>query len=392
MSRLSRLAVALLAAVFSLAALPALAAPSAWDVVEVTLHEERGGAVLLVTGTLHEGSKLPADVELAVPAGAETLWVGEILGGPVENDPSASFTTRTAEGMDVYSLRLTKALTGQVEVALPPVSHTADGAAPSISWTAPVAVGTLRLNALLPGNTRVTSPADDATMVPGPQGSAYYQRTVTDVKAGQAEKLEFTYTGGAPAAPPSFQPRSSGSIATPLFIVSAIISAGVLLLLLGRARRPAGPAEEHTGADEAEDAAPDHAMAAAAEPSEAEEAAPRPRRTGSRMVLALAAAVVGVAAVVAVANSGSPSATGDRITLQVAQVDTCTQTEIALSPPPGRDLADDAQRILNELRRIEGVGYGTVDVSTSRLEVAFCDSVTDEGRIRAALEGTGWVE
>ena len=55
----------------ALSASVALAAPSAWQNVDVTRHFEQDGSILLVSGDLPETAKLPAEAELAVPAGSQ---------------------------------------------------------------------------------------------------------------------------------------------------------------------------------------------------------------------------------------------------------------------------------------------------------------------------------
>ncbi len=61
-----------------------------------------GYTLIFVTGTLPEDVALPALVQLPVPPGAEVVWVGELLGGPVELDPAREY--RIAEGTGAGTL------------------------------------------------------------------------------------------------------------------------------------------------------------------------------------------------------------------------------------------------------------------------------------------------
>jgi len=81
----------------------ALAAPAPWQRVDVILHAEESGGVMLVSGELPPGTKLPAEAELSVPAGSTLLWTGEILGGATSEDPSLTCTTGVGEWGEVFS-------------------------------------------------------------------------------------------------------------------------------------------------------------------------------------------------------------------------------------------------------------------------------------------------
>jgi hypothetical protein len=84
----------LVLALGSLALTPALALakePAAWSKVDVAVHAEQNGTLMIVSGELPESTALPAKVKLAAPAGSTFQWAGEILGGDVSQDPDVKY-------------------------------------------------------------------------------------------------------------------------------------------------------------------------------------------------------------------------------------------------------------------------------------------------------------
>ncbi len=203
MSRIFRLA--LVAGTLALAlciAAPAFAAPESWESVDVTAKTEDSGSLLLVSGALPEDAKLPAEVSLAVPAGAQLIWAGEILGGPAENDPAVEPTKVTKGDSDIYSFTLTKARRGQLELAVPAVAAF-DGSAyaAALKWTSSEPVPTVRLSVQVPQGAPLVRAAENSKLEPAADGSSYYTRTFEGVEAGAPLALEFAY--GAPAVAPA---------------------------------------------------------------------------------------------------------------------------------------------------------------------------------------------
>ena len=87
----SLVAVAVLMAAFVLgSASIAFAAPAQWDSVDLVVHDENGKQLVILAGVIPTETALPAEVEIAVPAGLELQWAGEILGGDPGKDPSVA--------------------------------------------------------------------------------------------------------------------------------------------------------------------------------------------------------------------------------------------------------------------------------------------------------------
>lgn len=235
----------------------ALAAPAKWQSVDVTLHDEQPSPILLVSGTLPTSVKLPAQVELAVPSGGQFQWAGEILGGPVSQDPEVQYKISSKNGMDVYSFTLKQARTAQIEIVVPgAVQSNATGKAAAIKWIADQDVPLVNISTRVPQGSQVTGPAEGAQTIPGPTGFSYYQKTVKDVSAGDEVSLSFGYTppttsaGGAGVAT-----GGTGGVALPLLI--AIFAALLFFagLAISKKMRPAeGFDEDDDYEDEGDDA------------------------------------------------------------------------------------------------------------------------------------------
>lgn len=393
--------VALIAAALIAPASHAFAAPVPFERMEVTVISEQGGSMLLISGALPEGTPLPAQVEIPAPAGAELVWAGELLGGPLSEDPEAKPTVTTAGGNKVYTFTLTKGRTGVVEVTDNTVLSF-DGTAytSNLTYTAPTALKELTLNVRVPSNSSLLSAAEGATGTAGPDGFGLYSRTVKNVKAGQTEDLKFTYsvptsaTGVAPVA-------STGSNDTFVLVLVLAAVAGALSfaafsihkkMKAGALSTGPGTADED---DEVEVVSAGNAEFAVADDEDTDGnliEEPVAKSKTPLFVVGAVAAIIAMFALVALNSGGAAVQQGDKISIQVAQVDSCTSSRIPLVVPAGGDLAKDSQKILELLRTVPGVGTGTITLSESVIDVDYCDSSASEAQIRAALAPSGYVQ
>jgi hypothetical protein len=391
-SRNSRLVIAASAFLLSLClAVPALGAPARWDSVDVTARAADSGTLLLVSGALAEDAKLPADVEISVPAGAELLWAGEILGGAPDADPTVTTTKASSGGSDVYKFTLTTARRGQVEVAVPSVV-TFDGSAygASLAWTSATPVPTVNLSMQVPQNAPLVRPAEGASLEPAEDGSSYYTRTFTDVEAGQPLALEFAY--GAPAVPAATT-TSQGSTATWVPVLLAVgVLAGLALLVRGVSRKLSDKRELSGAADAGTAHASASSVAGDGDGSEAAEAEPPRRRARPATVVLAVVGVLVAAAAFAVSSASRPQLADGAITRSFGgEASACTSATIAVQPAAGVDLADKGSKVLDAFNGMQGIGAVTLHVDDARIDVQFCESTTSEQAIRAALSGTGLV-
>ena len=124
----SRLVFVLALTALSLAPTLALAKdPPVWSEVNVAVHSEESGGLMIVSGELPETTKLPAEVKLSAPpahrsvGGRNPRW--RRLGRP-----TVKYEVATEGDSDVYSFTLAQSRIGQIEVLAPSVAtQTATG-------------------------------------------------------------------------------------------------------------------------------------------------------------------------------------------------------------------------------------------------------------------------
>lgn len=356
MSNYTRIFFSLLVALLILGvASPAVAAAADWQSVDVILHADEQQPMLLVSGSLPAGTQLPAEVELAVPAGTQVLWIGEILGGPVSADPQVQYVKRTEGEMDIYAFTLTESLTAQIEAeALRP--GTADGVSFSstIRWTAWRDLAEVHIAQRLPQGTTIGQKADGATMEPGAPGYTYYAKTVSNPRAGDVIELAFTYTPGAAPAPTT-STAGSGASSGVLWVVGAVFAV-FLGLLIYRVR---GNAET--------------------------------RRLKPTTVICGVAGILVIGVAFAVNASTAPRAVGATITKSFGAANPCAAASIPVTANEGVDLATQGEQIIDAFTGMEGVGDVTLDVARSVVEITFCESSQSEASVRQTIASTGLV-
>lgn len=370
-----------------------LAVPAQWETVDVTIHPEGGGAVLLVSGQLPESVTLPAQAELAVPAGGELQWIGQILGGAASADPELQHTMRTVGDSDVYTFTLTKSRTAQIEV---PVSSAQvfDGTTYTsrVGWTADQNVPSVRLSIRVPAAAQVATGTAGAELLPGDTAYGFFSKTFRDVKAGQRLEVAVTYAT-ALTSTKSTQPAAASpenSLIPVLAILAAV--AGGLALFVGvrRKMRPLGASadEDRTSVVAAsDDGSDDDDIAVHDEPA-------KPGMSASAKRGVATVAVIGVLVVLAFVVAGQSSkakVTGGTVSQVFAPGEACTTAQIPVTLQNGTDSASAAETLFSALRPVTGLKTASFNSDTSTIQVGFCDSETTEATIRAALASTGMV-
>lgn len=406
-----------LAAAFALAAsiaTTAFAAPVAWQRVDVTVHSEQAGGVLLISGELPESASLPAEAELAVPTGSQIQWLGEVLGGEPSADPELKYAKTTSGGLDIYRFTMTKSRNAQIEVPTS-AGNMFDGSvySSSMTWTPSQAVPEVRMMVRIPQGSQLVTSAPGASLQPGDSGFSYYTKTLTNVKAG--DRLDLAVAYSVPAAPAALTRTStsdSGSAATIILVLGAVVVAAFIALGVRGKLTKRGLDETPDSADpEAEAEGPetvDSSGAETSEPSEvsgarvatpadsdgAEAFAAKPALSGSTKRNLVTASIIGVlliAAVVMGTQATRPKMTGDTISETFAAGEPCLTSTIALKVPEGADPGKTAETLFSSLRAMGVLNVATYNVKTASIDVGFCESKTTEGAVRQALAPTGMV-
>lgn len=376
--------------VVALSTASAFAAPSGWESVNVTLHAEEKGSVLLVAGTLPVKTALPATAELSVPAGSEIQWVGEILGGPPADDPALKYKMSTADGVDVYRFTMTKSRTAQAEIPTT-AGQLFDGTAytSSVAWSSAQDVPEVRLSLRVPDGAKAVVPVAGAVMQPGDSGYSFYTKTVKNVKAGDKLDLQMVYTVSAAGAAVDGQrtPKeaSSSSGATVLALFIAVIAFAVGAIVLTRRNKAS------SSAPDAVDARKPSKTSKPAD-ADADTAAPAPRSAGASKRNLITAIIIGVfvlGTVIVGVQGTKPKMAGGVVTEVFAQGESCATATIALKVPDGEDPAATAKTLFTVLRPLSNTA--TYNADSSSIAVGYCESKSSESALKAALAPTGLV-
>jgi len=390
----------------------AVAEPANWQRVEVTLHSEESGGVMLVSGNLPESAALPAEAELSVPAGSELQWVGEILGGDPSADPKLTYAKSTVGVSDVYRFTLTKSRTAQIEivtsgaVAFDGTNYTSD-----LKWSATQAVPEVRLSVRVPQGAQIVQAAPEALLQPGEPGYSYYTKTVKDVKPGDQVDMAFAYQVAAATASGGSS-TSTGSTAQIVVILLAIAAAVLVVVSVRRKMALAsgegsGPAEapakgarpkantpstkgkEHRPNTQASPSSP----AATVQVEGTSEQSVRLSGASRRKLVT--AAIVGpiiVLALVVGNQTTKPVIEGESISQTFSQGQPCSTATIALAVSGDADPAKTAETLFAALKSVGGINTAKYNFKTSTLEAGFCESKATEAGIRQALAPTGLVD
>lgn len=399
MRRLSRFALcATMFVVATALASTALAAPVAWQTVDVSLRPNASDGVMLVSGTLPRDVSLPAEAELAVPAGSSLQWIGEILGGPASADPELKYAKSTVNGLDIYRFTLTKARIAQIEV--PAAATPFDGTTytSALTWLAPQAVPEVNMNVRIPQGAKIAQVVPGAAVLPGESASfSYYSKTFKNVKANDKLDLSFGYTVPAAAAASTAQGSSASSTNTFAIVLILAVFAGGFGLLIYNVRRKMG------ANDDAEETAvgPQRVASAQSPSSQSRKTSPTPatvepeptpaKRIKPAYVILAIVGVLVVSVVIAGNNGTTAKAVGGKITKSYGAASPCASASIPVMANQGVDLASQGDKLVDAFADMEGVGDVTLDIARSTLDVAFCESLQTEDSMRQAVARTGLV-
>jgi len=376
----------------------ALAKSATWQRVDVALHAEQTGSVMLVSGELPASTRLPAAAELAVPAGSDIQWIGEILGGDSSADPTLKYTKTTGKGTDVYRFTLTKARTAQIEI-LSPTAVPFDGTtyAPSVAWISSQDVPEVRLTVRIPLGAQVTKAASGAAVEAGPAGFSYYSKSSTNVKAGDALALDFAYAAPLAAASAAKAGSASSDPTTGLLVaIGALLIGAVGLLVYNvnkqRTRATAVAAGSSAGSGKA--AAKKGGSLVRPMPAAARPVGDEPRKRRNLVPALTIFAVVGaIVAGTLVAGAGGTSAkvVGGKLTKSFGTAAPCASASVAVVANEGVDLAKQGEKLLEAFTGQEGVTDVTLDIERSTIDVGYCESKQSPDSISQLLTNTGLV-
>jgi hypothetical protein len=231
---------------------PAFAIEDLVTDVELWVDEEQGYGLLIVAGTLPEGTEMPAILELPLPQGARVSWVGELaLGGELGNDVERSHGVTQGVGGDILQIPLQESLEGQYEAIYIPTEIDGDRRATQLSWIQTSETATLSVAVRMPANIAEVSIEPAPVGPPGVNqfGQTYYVLEPLNPEPGDRLTVNVLYTQQSPLV--DLDVRNEGSADYTLLILLVVLVAvgGVLVYVVWSQRRSR---DEPAGADEGE--------------------------------------------------------------------------------------------------------------------------------------------
>ncbi len=409
----------MLAVILSLAVpLSAMATPL--TNLDVTLLLQPQGSLqplLLISGRLPEGTTLPAEIALPVPAGAEdgVMWTGEIFGGPVEDDPVSTPRFEVRDGVNVAVFTLTQSLIGQIEIEYPDGTAVVadDLRTGGFELSAFGAIGATRLAVAVPTGFQAASLPDGVLTSEIPDGTVYYYVELPEVAPGDPLAFQIEYRGAPlpPGGVPATQPQS-GEVPPLLIVLIGAVLAGALLIVLASRSK-------HVESDEADESLAEvdfgpipegvevtRAVKGVAPPAENDVEVPGSDTTPSTAltsflspkVLLIAIAVLVLALVVALNVAGgdgsqvgvtdtSGTVVSQRISTAAADGEVQYSLIISCACPPEVE----ALKMFDALRQVPGVAHAALDTTTLVMNIQYDPAQVQLDAIEDRLRAGGYL-
>lgn len=160
----------------------------------------QGYTVFIVTGTLPETTEFPAPVHLPLPAGAQVVWSGEVLGGPLELDPEREYRRADGVGGEVLEMVAEESLVVQYE-AVGPALMTVDGQIGSeFTWVQSTHAAEVLFSVRIPASAesvRIDPPSPAPPLI-NEAGERLYTLPLLNLTEGDAQQITFTYGARGP--------------------------------------------------------------------------------------------------------------------------------------------------------------------------------------------------
>jgi len=234
MDHLSRLSLALAALVAVLAlATPAVAAGAVAEYqVQYSPVGTTGNSQMIVNVILSDDTPLPAVVEVPIPAGAQVLWAGEILGGDPALDPARETSVTPVTGGQLVTFTLSEVRIAQVEADLARASIDGSRVSATMAWTNTAEPAPVLASIRLPAD------AGDVTIQPRPigepqfndVGESLYTLPVRQMANGDVYEATVTYRTGIASE------RGDSSVLLVVVGVLLVLAVVTLVVLVGRDR------------------------------------------------------------------------------------------------------------------------------------------------------------
>jgi hypothetical protein len=196
-------------------------APVATGIDQVQLAPESvpGQTVVIVAVVLKQGTKLPAMVQLPVPAGAEATWAGEIIGTDVASDVQRPYRITQGTGGQILEMTVEETVVAQAEFLVSNLSQSGADTSLELNWVQSAPADEAQFSVVLPagvGDVKITPKPVGQPQFNGAQ-QALYTLPSAKLKPGESTKIAIAYTKGADV------PDTGGSNSSRTTIISILL-------------------------------------------------------------------------------------------------------------------------------------------------------------------------
>lgn len=124
--------------------------------------------------------------------------------------------------------------------------------------------------------------------------------------------------------------------------------------------------------------------------SEPEEA-PAPRRKNpATIIVTVLIALVAAGGFLASRAGTSAQVVNGEITRKYGTGEACTVSNFALNPAGAKELTKDAERIMEALGQVPGIGSASIKPDAGTISVGYCDSTSNPQQIAAVASSAGY--
>lgn len=349
--------------------------------------------MLIISGTIPDDAPLPATVRLTVPQGLTLSWAGEVLGGPVEDDPSLKPTFEHGQaGFDTVTLELSKGRVAQLELEAGPLLL-ASGTDRSVAlrWLAPADVSDVHMSVRLPAGSQISTVTPGARTEPGTGGGSIVSLD-TSAAAGSTLALDIAHTVSQTASSPVRSGQSGGGAAFVVFAVTAALLAlaGMAIMKKARSRNDTqNPATMRPRATHPQERTASNEQA---QPVPVERTGPAKRVQPQVVILLCVAVALGFAAFALTSGEtvGTTTTTNEHISRVLGDVKADATFSAPLTLSEG-DPAHESTHVFDSLANVPGVHVARIVLQGPIIEIEYASGTVDEATIRAALAAAGYI-
>lgn len=217
---------------------------------------EAEGALVIVSALVDPQESLPASVTVPVPAGAQLLWAGEVIGGDPAADPSRTVTVERVGDMDLYTLTLEQAYTAQLEIRLPKPEVSSSRVKAGLTWTNPGDEVLVNAAIVVESGAKgvKTKPATAGEIQTNSVGESLYPLTGQRIAKDASYVIDVEWKRSGPASSAGSSSNTLALLLGALF-VAAVALISVVVADRTRRRRASeaqefGEGDDVSGADE----------------------------------------------------------------------------------------------------------------------------------------------